>query len=202
MRIIAQLDALSDNLSDNFRISDLNMYIHQDEHVLGAVFSLHILYHAVAFDLTRISLAGFTFPLARAFRDAPVAFKLQCQQRCNFHASEVSELMRKGLAHTPTAFDDTFCPDAMLESTKIQIIYAATVARDEKTLATAKQNIRTNLRALSLLHPGTENDNPYVCSAPVAHVFAPPADPPTDSFCQTALRTFWFRGYRRGLAKG
>lgn len=167
MRIIAQLDALSDKLPDRLRMSDLNIYVHRDERTLGAIFCLHCLCHAVAFDLTRISLAGFTFPLAAAFKDATASFRLQCQRRCNFHASELSELTRIGLAHAPSSFDDQFFPDAILESTKIQIIYAATVANDEGTLSTAKKNIRTNLQALSLLHPGTAHDNPYVSDMPV-----------------------------------
>jgi hypothetical protein len=145
-------------------MSDLNIYVHRDEHTLGSFFCFHFLYHAVAFDLTRIALVGFTFPLAGAFNAAPPLFRLQCQRRANFHATEVSELTRKGLAYAPASFDDPFLPDAILESTKVQIIYDATVADDEANHGATKHNICTNLQALSLLHPGSTRENPYVSS--------------------------------------
>lgn len=162
MEIIKQLELFHSNLADNYRLTDLNLYILKDQHLIGAVFCLHLLYNAAMFDLTRTSLAGFTFPLAAAFRDAPGEFRLQCQKRCQFHANEASDIVRKGLAHAPVAFDDTFCPDAILESTKIQIIYSATVANDDQTVTATRQNVRSNLQALKLLHIDKTAINPYV----------------------------------------
>ena len=68
------------NLPPKYLLTELNMYAQKDQHILGAVVSLHLFYHAALCDLTRISLPGFNFPLAVAFQKVPVEFALQCQE--------------------------------------------------------------------------------------------------------------------------
>ncbi|KAH7000660.1 hypothetical protein EDB80DRAFT_724325 [Ilyonectria destructans] len=152
MLIIQQLDTFYENLPDKFRITELNTYIHKDQHVLGAVFSLHLMYNAAIFDLTRISLAGFSFPLAASFLHSPPEFRSRCQERCRFHANAVSDLIQKGLIHGRDAFEDSFCADAALESAKVQIIHSATVVGGDDSMDKTRHNIRKILEFLNFLH--------------------------------------------------
>lgn len=152
LRIIDQLMALYNNLPERYYLTDANLYALQDKGMLGAVFALHLFIHAVIFDLTRISLAGFNFPLAPVFKHAPSEFRAHCQSLCRFHASQVSDIIRTGMAFGPNAFDDLFCPDATVESTKVQIIYAATVDQSPQTLQVTRDNIITNLNFLLGIH--------------------------------------------------
>jgi hypothetical protein len=160
MALLRQLEAFYDNLPGQYALSDLNLYLLKDQHMLGAVFFLHLLYHAALCDLCRISLPGFDFPLAAAFRVAPASFITQCQQRCHFHAESISQVIRKGLPHGRTAFDDPFVADATFESTKIQIVHAATLLHDSDTTKHTADNIETNLKLLDTLR-SIENGASY-----------------------------------------
>ncbi|KAM0431756.1 hypothetical protein ACHAPT_005006 [Fusarium lateritium] len=120
------------------------------------------MYNAAIFDLTRISLAGFSFPLAGAFQHAPPEFRSQCQERCRFHAAAVSDIIRQGLTHGRVAFDDSFCADAALESSKVQIIHSATVANDDQSVEKTRQNLRTTLELFGLLHANQDGQSTYV----------------------------------------
>ncbi|KAM0259834.1 hypothetical protein ACHAQJ_003078 [Trichoderma viride] len=148
VRIIDQLNALYTNLPQKYYLTDANLYVLKEKGILGGVFALHLFIHAVIFDLTRISLAGFSFPLAPAFKNAPLDFRTHCQNLCRFHATQVSHIIRTGMSFSPSAFDDLFCSDATVESTKVQIIYAATVDQSPQTLQETRDNIITNLNFL------------------------------------------------------
>lgn len=150
--IIDQISALYNNLPERYYLTDTNLYVLKEKGMLGAVFALHLFIHAVIFDLTRISLAGYSFPLAPAFKMAPVEFRTHCQNLCRFHASQVSDIIRTGISFSPGAFDDLFCPDATVESTKVQIIYAATVDQSPQTLQVTRDNVITNLNFLLGIH--------------------------------------------------
>lgn len=144
-------------------ISDLNAYIHKELNILGAVFMLHFLYHSIVSDLTRISLPGYDFPLAAAFHSAPPTFRKQCQERCRFHADEVSRLVRSGLVHGKRAFDDLHSLMAAFESTKIQIVHTATTAlHSSEVRQRATDNIRSNMMVLDLMHFQRDKPNYFV----------------------------------------
>lgn len=162
MKMIEQLDTFRANLPERFTLTDLNVYTHKSESTLGAVFAMHFFYHAAVFDLTRIALPGFTFPLASSFRDAPASFRSQCQERCRFHANAISDVVSTGFQHAPIAFDDPFCVHAVSEATKIQIIYTATVDNTEASMALTMNNVRTNVRLLRYMHVQQVDENPYV----------------------------------------
>lgn len=162
LQIIQRLDAIYQNIPERYHLNDLNMYILKDNHLLGATFFFYLLVHAVVFDLTRISLAGFNFPLAAAFQRAPPEFRLQCQDRCRFHAEQVSDLIRRGMLHGRAAFDDMFCADAALESAKIQIIYAATVNRATEVVGTTRENLKTHFEFLEMFNRGKDAPSPFV----------------------------------------
>jgi hypothetical protein len=142
------------------------------------------------FDLTRSSLAGFQFPVAAALEQSG-DFRAQCQERCRFHADEVSALIRRGLDHKRTAFDDPFCVDAAFESAKIQIIHTATVANDLSTVEMMKRNVNTNLELLQLLHLGKEGQSPYVSRRYLGFYLLPHADFPADPPHPLTLRRVW-----------
>ncbi|KAL7943541.1 hypothetical protein V8C42DRAFT_329365 [Trichoderma barbatum] len=173
VRIIDQLIALYNNLPERYYLTSANLYVLKDKGMLGAVFALHLFIHAVIFDLTRISLAGFSFPLAPAFKNAPVEFRAHCQGLCRFHASQVSDIIRTGMSFSPNAFDDLFCADATIESTKVQIIYAATVDQSPQTLQVTRDNIITNLNFLLSVHNrGKEAPTQFIRGIiPLCHLF-------------------------------
>lgn len=152
VRIIDQLNALYTNLPEKYYLTDANLFVLKEKGMLGGVFALHLFIHAVIFDLTRISLAGFSFPLASAFKNAPLHFRAHCQNLCRYHATQASHIIRTGMTFSPNAFDDLFCPDAIIESTKVQIIYAATVDQSPQTLQETRDNIITNFSFLLAIH--------------------------------------------------
>lgn len=144
-------------------LTDLNIYIQKERNILGAVFMLHFFYHTVVCDLTRVSLPGYDFPLASAFRTAPEAFRRQCQERCRFHADEISRLVRRGLSQGKLAFDDLHCMMAAFESVKIQIVHTSTTRSNSPAArVNAAGNIRVNMEAIDLMHIDRDKPNPYV----------------------------------------
>lgn len=173
VRIIDQLNALYNNLPEKYYLTDANLFVLKEKGMLGGVFALHLFIHAVIFDLTRISLAGFSFPLASAFKNAPLHFRAHCQNLCRYHATQASHIIRTGMAFSPIAFDDLFCPDAIIESTKVQIIYAATVDQSPQTLQETRDNIITNFSFLLAIHNrGKEAPIQFIRGLiPLCHVF-------------------------------
>ncbi|KAI0152689.1 hypothetical protein GGR57DRAFT_168446 [Xylariaceae sp. FL1272] len=167
--LLKKLDSFDQNIPHAYRLSDLNMYVLRDQHLLGAVFQLHLLVNSVIFDLLKISLAGFTFPLAIAFRNAPPEFRSQCQTRCRFHANEVSNLMQRGLGKSEgsngyqdrAAFDDPFCRAIVFESAKIQVVHTATVANEPSSIQFTRRNLQMTFSLFDLLQDGEEGTNKY-----------------------------------------
>lgn len=133
------------------------------KNVLGGVFFLHFLIHAVAFDLTRISLPGFNFPLAASFQSATPEFVSQCQERCRFHAVQATDLVRKGLVYGRVPFDDIFTVDAAFEAAKIQIIYTATVNQSLETIQQTRNHVDLILQLFQQVNRGQSGPNQYVC---------------------------------------
>ncbi|RDW59107.1 hypothetical protein BP5796_12031 [Coleophoma crateriformis] len=162
MVILQQLEQFHDNLPEKYALTELNIYIRKDQHSLGSLFALHLLYHAAVCDLTRISLPGFSFPLAVAFWDAPPEFLLQCQKRSQFHAEEISRLVRQGKPHGRLAFDDPFAVDATFESTKIQIIASAIMPHTTESTVSTRNNVADNLQLLKFLGAGASEPSPYI----------------------------------------
>ncbi|EHK41509.1 uncharacterized protein TrAtP1_005005 [Trichoderma atroviride] len=173
VRIIDQLNALYNNLPEKYYLTDANLFLLKEKGMLGGVFALHLFIHAVIFDLTRISLAGFSFPLASAFKNAPLHFRAHCQNLCRYHATQASRIIRTGMTFSPAAFDDLFCPDAIIESTKVQIIYAATVDQSPQTLQETRDNIITNFSFLLAIHNrGKEAPIQFIRGLiPLCHLF-------------------------------
>ncbi|KAK6367405.1 hypothetical protein LTS17_010331 [Exophiala oligosperma] len=152
--LLDNLESWYANMPSRLRVSDINIYIHKELNTLGAVFSLHFLYHAAITDLTRVSLPGFNFPLARTFEHVSDEFRQDCRQRCRHHADEISRLIEIGLRHGVRPFDDTFCFTAAYEVTKVQIIHSTTAAPRRGTgtdHGQAEANIRCNIRLMTLM---------------------------------------------------
>lgn len=162
MQLIERLDVIYQHLPGQFSLSELNIYALKDKHLLGGVFFLHFLLHSVSFDLTRISLPGFNFPLSTPMRDAPFEFRSQCQERCWFHARRMSDIIRKGITYGRPCFDDIFSADAAFESAKIQIVYASTINYTPDTVGIVKENLDSNISLLKMVHCGKEGTSPYV----------------------------------------
>lgn len=148
------------------------MYIHKETHTLGAVCGLHFLYHSAVTDLTRITLPGYDFPLAAAFRSAPSVFVRQCQERCRYHADMVVNLVRLGLRIGTQAFDDPHCAMAAFESTKIQIVHTVTATPNRPPHRDiAEEHIKSNLQLLGASHFLGTGTNPYVWTFPVINAY-------------------------------
>ncbi|KAF1828564.1 hypothetical protein BDW02DRAFT_223305 [Decorospora gaudefroyi] len=162
MVILQQLETFYNNLPAKYGLAELNMYMLKDQHILGAVFFLHLLYHAALCDLTRISLPGFCFPLAAGMRNATAAFISQCQRRCQFHAESISDLIRKGRPHGRMAFDDPFIADATFESTKIQIVISAIMPNNTNDIRTTRENVITNFELMNMLNLDEVGSSPYI----------------------------------------
>ncbi|EGX94456.1 Fungal transcriptional regulatory protein [Cordyceps militaris CM01] len=159
LQIIRRLETILAKLPEKYQMTDMNMYILREDNILGAVFVLHLLMHAVIFDLTRTSLAGFNFPLSNDFKVAPEAFKTKCQDLCRQHAIEVSQLFRRALYMGRSAFDDLFCVDAAFESSKVQLVYAATVNHSPFIVQQTKSNLGTNIECLQTFSRDTATRN-------------------------------------------
>ncbi|KAH7329468.1 hypothetical protein B0I35DRAFT_474073 [Stachybotrys elegans] len=154
VQIIDRLDVIRQNLAPEYCVADIDKDDSQKIHSLGGLLFFHFLIHAVVFDLTRISLPGYNFPLAAAFHHAPQQFVRQCQDRCRFHAVHISNLIRKGLEFGRAVFADVFCADAALESAKIQIIYAATVNHTPHIYTATQENINLHLTFFKVFNRG------------------------------------------------
>lgn len=161
--IIQRLELWYAGLPEQLVISDFNVYIHKELNIISAVFMLHFLYHSIVCDLTRVSLPGYVFPLSAAFHSSPLEFRRQCQERCRFHADEISRLVHAGFGYGIRAFDDLHSLMATFESTKIQIIHTATATSNSIDIRErTSKNIRLNMRALDILYLQKDKSNPYV----------------------------------------
>lgn len=151
LHLIEELDSWYRNLPAYLTLTPLQIYVLKDMNLLSLAVYLQLAYHIAITDLTRVSLPGFTFPLAAAFRHVPRDFLRQCQQRCRYHADEVSNLIEMVQGHGPEAFDDPFCHIAAFEAAKIQIIHAAIVQPSDSSSArqTAERNVQINFSLIS-----------------------------------------------------
>jgi len=162
MVIMEQLEAIYSQLPPKYALTQLNLYALKDQHKLGAVVLLHLLYHAAMCDLTRVTLPGFHFPLAAAFRHAPAAFVSQCQQSCHFHAKSITDIIRQGMSHGSMPFQDPLVADTTFESTKIQIVFSTTLSSDPDLLLMAENNINSNLGLLDAFNMGEAGSSYHV----------------------------------------
>lgn len=94
---------------------------------------------------------------------APMDAKKQYQDLAWTHACEVSDLLRKSIECGNETLKDYFVPTAAFESTKVQVIYATTVANgDSNVYERTANNLNTNLRVLVETHPFPDMPNIYV----------------------------------------
>jgi hypothetical protein len=175
LQIIERLNFIRNNVSPQYCIESLQHQLPKNKPSIGATFLFHFLMHAVIFDLTRISLPGFNFPLAKAFINAPTKIRSHYQNLCRSHAVEVSNLIRQGLDYGEGALDDVFCADATVESAKIQIIYAAAVNRTIDVARDTEANLEVHLQFLKRFHQGKAGNSHCVSKEFIgeAHVVSP-----------------------------
>ncbi|VUC20648.1 unnamed protein product [Clonostachys rosea] len=172
IKIIQQVETIYRLLPRHLRLDDDNIYNLKRNQSLGGVFFLHFLIHAAIFDLTRVSLPGFAFPIARAFQSVSTEFSSYCQQRCRFHAARATDLVRKGLQHGRTPFDDIFTADAALEAIKILIIYNATVDPSPDTSRQTWEDVQTTLQFFDLFHSSKDGPKSYMGTLlPLCYIF-------------------------------
>lgn len=163
MRLLSRLDDWHQHLPKHLTFDDMNIYIQKDQQNLGAFFFLHLVYHACIFDLTRITLAGYNFPLSASLTDAPSNFKAEYQQKCFHHADALSWTLQTGLTYGIECLDDHYTSTAAFESTKIQVIYFTTLGKGDHDLYNRiSSNINTNLQVLTLNHIHPDMANVYV----------------------------------------
>lgn len=163
LKLIESLDLWHSNIRDELRLTRLSIYVGRELNTIGSLFLLHFLYHSIVCDLTRTALPGYEFPIASAFRNAPIVFRQQCQDRCRFHADQIAQLVQMGLAEGKRAFDDPHCTMAAFESIKIQIVHTCTAtANGREERLKASKNIRENMKLLHEKHLQRDKPNPYV----------------------------------------
>lgn len=163
-KTIQQMMVILQHLPDRYHLTDTSIPTLQQQHMLGGVFLLHYLMHAVISDITRPALPGFNFPLSTAFHSISADFRSQCQERCRFHARQTTDLIRRGMMYGREAFDDQYAADAALESIKIQIIYAAAVNQDPRVVRETGESLQVTLGFFELFNRGNVTPSPYVCA--------------------------------------
>ncbi|KAI1410536.1 fungal-specific transcription factor domain-containing protein [Hypoxylon sp. FL1857] len=163
LKLLSKLETWHQNLPQFLIYKDINIYIHRDQGSLAPFYFLHLAYHACVSDLTRITLAGYNFPLAAGLTHAPPDFKAQYQKMCFDHAKSISQLLRDGIKYGTESLDDYFTATAAFESTKIQVVFLATLTRgDHNIYNQVVDNLRTNLEVLMLTHPYLDMPNVYL----------------------------------------
>lgn len=90
----------------------MNIYIHQEQHTLGVLFFIYLIYYACVFDLARVTLPGYNFPLAQGLFQAPEDFIIKYREQAWHHACCVSRLLAKALEFSSEALDNHFVPTA------------------------------------------------------------------------------------------
>ncbi|KAL1878122.1 hypothetical protein VTK73DRAFT_8002 [Phialemonium thermophilum] len=165
MQLLSWIATWYRGLPQNLTLQELNIYIHREQETLGAFFFLHIAYHSCLFDLCRICLAGYSFPLAAAMRQAPPEFLAEQQQQCFHHAESASRILQTALDAGCSGLDDSFAPTCAFESTKIQVVYFTTLGHGERALyERVRANININLRVLVHTHPYADTPNVYLAA--------------------------------------
>ena len=177
LQTIQTLDSIYHNLPERYHLTESNIPILQEQQILGGVFLLHYLLHAIVSDLTRPSLPGFNFPLAGAFEAATPDFRTYCQNRCRHHAVQTTGLIRQGLSYGRTPFDDIYSADAALEAAKIQIIYAATVNQSPDIIQETRENISLLMYFFNLFNRGKRGSSQYVSAMLALHSSAAVPNP-------------------------
>ncbi|QKD60317.2 uncharacterized protein FOBCDRAFT_244058 [Fusarium oxysporum Fo47] len=134
------LEAWNNSISSQLQLTEFSIYVHKELNTLESLFYLHLSYHILVCDLTRISIPGFAFPLAAAFRAAPQAFISHCQDVCRHHAAQ----------HLNFLFAESTTYAATYEATKIMIVYAASLSGNEHdTRMGLKEDVMFNMKVLS-----------------------------------------------------
>ena len=152
MQTVHALETWPSSISAQLQLTELNIYVHKELHTLEPLFYLHLAYHTLICDLTRISIPGFDFPLAAAFRVAPQAFVSQCQNLCQYHAAQVTQVLRMMNQHVTPLFTDCTTRMAVYETTKIMIVYVASMGEGSHGSDLGRQlleNITFNMKVLN-----------------------------------------------------
>ncbi|KAI1023852.1 hypothetical protein LB504_005036 [Fusarium proliferatum] len=150
MQLLHALEAWSNSISAQLQLTDFSIYVHKELNTLESLFYLHLSYHILICDLTRISIPGFAFPHAAAFQAAPGPFISHCRDVCRHHAEQVTRILRMMAQHLNPLFSESTIYAATYEATKIMIVYSASLGEQEPdTRMRLKDDIVFNMKVLS-----------------------------------------------------
>jgi hypothetical protein len=156
MQTLRALEAWDNNISTQLQLTEFSIYVHKELNTLESLFYLHLSYHILICDLTRISIPGFAFPLAVAFQAAPRPFISHCQDVCRHHATQVTKILRMMAQHLNPLFAESTTYAATYEATKIMIVYAASLGESNPDIQMQlKEDIMFNMKVLSGQTRGT-----------------------------------------------
>ncbi|PNP74389.1 hypothetical protein FNYG_12438 [Fusarium nygamai] len=156
MQLLQALEAWGNSISTQLQLTEFSIYVHKELNTLESLFYLHLSYHILICDLTRISIPGFAFPLAAGFRAAPGPFVSHCQDVCRHHAEQVTRILRMMAEHLNPLFSESTTYAATYEATKIMIVYTASLGEQEPdTRMRLKEDIIFNMTVLSEQTRGT-----------------------------------------------
>nr|RBQ96366.1 hypothetical protein FVER53263_20067 [Fusarium verticillioides] len=156
MQLLQALETWGNSISTQLRLTEFSIYVHKELNTLESLFYLHLSYHILICDLTRISIPGFAFPLATAFQTAPGPFTSHCRDVCWHHATQVTRILRMMAQHLNPLFSESTTYAATYEATKIMIVYSALLGeREADTRMQLKEDIVFNMRVLSEQSRGT-----------------------------------------------
>lgn len=163
--LLAQIESFGLSIPGHLEFNDINSYIHLQQHQLSAFYLLHLLYHQCYCDLLRITLPGYTFPLAATFNNAPPGFVDSIRQRCYKETKIISNILKKGLQQVVNPFDDPLCAACAYEATKIQIIFVSTCGGSEtQAWDEVARDVLANLTVLRLLRSDRDSLAPLLKS--------------------------------------
>ncbi|KAF5566557.1 regulator of drug sensitivity 1 [Fusarium napiforme] len=150
LQLLHALEAWGNRVSTQLQLTEFSIYVHKELNTLESLFYLHLSYHILICDLTRISIPGFAFPLAVAFQTAPEPFISHCRDVCRHHATQVTRILQMMSQHLHPLFSESTTYAATYEATKIMIVYSALLGEQEPdTRMRLKEDIIFNMKLLS-----------------------------------------------------
>ncbi|CAL5866680.1 uncharacterized protein PFLUO_LOCUS890 [Penicillium psychrofluorescens] len=148
-QLIAQLEKCGESFPRHLHLNEINAYVNEENNQLSSFYSLHLLYNQCFCDLYRVTLPGYRFPLSAILTEQRPDSVRALQSQCAYYAQRITAILQNALSRGTKGFGDPICAICAYESSKIQIVYARTCAKEDKTAVT--QNLGINLTALEII---------------------------------------------------
>lgn len=157
----AQLDGESrawyNSLPASLQFTPTAMYIRKETSQLGALFSLHYMYHQTMCDLYRIS-APRLYKLRHTFNFPPQqnGFLTHLQTELFVHARSLASITAEAMRHGPHALADSWIPTIAYDGCRVMLFYLTQILDPfaEQTRALISETVplvQANIKALKYM---------------------------------------------------